>query len=96
LIDFRRDSQRIPDGGTLPAPLTWDYAKRYRYPWGAHHLVHATCARRHTCLLVGTIHRVATDGTLFPSYVCPVRGCDFHTFVRLLGWDPGHVWEFFD
>lgn len=48
----------------------------------------ATCANRHECALSPQVHSVAADGTVHPSYVCPVDGCGFHEFVRLEGWTP--------
>lgn len=32
-------------------------------------------------------HSIASDGTVTPSVVCPVIGCDFHEYVRLEGWE---------
>lgn len=34
----------------------------------------------------GTNHEVAADGTVSPSVVCDTGNCDFHEFIRLLGW----------
>jgi hypothetical protein len=85
-----------------PAPLTWDYAKRLRYSDGrwacrsGDDLAECTCHFGHTTRLSGAIHAVAADGTVTPSYVCPVGGCTFHEWVRLDGWDPGHVFEVVD
>lgn len=31
-------------------------------------------------------HRVAADGTVTPSYVCPGDGCSFHEWVKLEDW----------
>jgi hypothetical protein len=31
-------------------------------------------------------HRIASDGAVSPSVVCPNPQCDFHEFVRLEGW----------
>jgi len=31
-------------------------------------------------------HTIGADGTVTPSAVCPVKGCDFHEFVKLVGW----------
>ena len=99
MVDMVRADQRLPDHGILPPPLTWDYAKRLRrkdgrYVAGSENdLVDSTCLHRHTCILSARIHRIAPDGTVMPSYVCPSTGCSFHTFVRLIGWDPSHVFE---
>lgn len=31
-------------------------------------------------------HKVGGDGSVSPSSVCPIDGCDFHDFVTLDGW----------
>lgn len=31
----------------------------------------------------------ALDGMVNPSLVCPEDGCDWHVFVRLVGWGSG-------
>ena len=33
-------------------------------------------------------HRIDSDGTAHPSYVCPYKPCKFHRFVRLKDWNP--------
>jgi hypothetical protein len=33
-------------------------------------------------------HRVADDGTVTPSMVCPHAPCTFHEWIRLDGWEP--------
>ena len=33
-------------------------------------------------------HEVADDGTVSPSVGCPEDGCNFHEFVKLIGWKP--------
>jgi hypothetical protein len=99
LVDFKHADQHIPDEGTLPEPLTWDYAVRLRKRSGYYacqselDLALCTCVNQHTTRMTGKIHRIAADGTVSPSYVCSVRGCPFHEFVRLVGWDPTHVFE---
>lgn len=34
----------------------------------------------------GSEHRIAPDGSITPSVVCPHDGCDWHVFVKLIGW----------
>ena len=34
----------------------------------------------------GLSHRIAGDGAVSPSVVCPYEPCDFHEFIRLTGW----------
>src|SRR5262249_20089428 len=76
----------------LPAPCTWDYAPMVcedgtPLPKAlVGDLAHATCSNRHTGRVSPSVHSVAADGTLSPSYVCPVPGCSFHEFVRFEGW----------
>lgn len=42
------------------------------------------CARGHHGVL--TDHIIDKDGIVSPSVVCPEEGCDFHEFIRLIGW----------
>lgn len=39
---------------------------------------------------VGTLttHRIASDGKVTPSVVCPYEGCNFHEYITLEGWTP--------
>lgn len=41
--------------------------------------------------LVLSKHRVAADGTVYPSVVCQAPGCSYHEIVRLVGWDAGDL-----
>jgi hypothetical protein len=36
-----------------------------------------------------SVHKIAADGTVSPSFVCPHPGCGFHEFIVLSGW-PGN------
>lgn len=85
------------DGTGDSAPLTWDYGKRLRrkMPYEKDIAV-TTCLKGHTLRVSSDVHRIADDGTMNPSYVCPVDGCGFHEWVRLVGWKPGHVYEYAD
>jgi hypothetical protein len=78
-------------------PLSWDYAKRIRRkpPWDKD-LALTTCGSGHTLRMVSDVHTIAADGTVTPSYVCVATGCTFHEMVRLVGWDPEHVFEYCD
>lgn len=95
-VDFARHAQ---EWTAELLPCTWDYAKRIRDRDGKYvcqsdnDIALCTCANGHTTRMVSTVHRVAPDGTVAPSYVCPVKGCSFHQYVRLVGWDPSHVYE---
>lgn len=94
MIDFARHRLAPPNAaGKRPPmpPRTWDYFDHASVPEEYRHfyestIVFATCPNDHTCILVSTVHRVGADGTLSPSYVCPVGGCSFHDYVRLVGW----------
>ena len=44
------------------------------------------CPTCHRLLTLGKNHRVAADGSVSPSLVCPHTPCAFHAFVRLEGW----------
>ena len=97
MIDFNRGTQEDADKS---APLTWDYCQRFKKDGGAHwalgserDLALCTCANGHTTRMTGSIHRVAEDGTVTPSYVCPVGGCTFHDWVRLVGFDATHEYR---
>jgi hypothetical protein len=73
--------------GCLPPPLSWDHqteAGKRLYP---DDLAVIYCANGHRTRMSARIHRVATDGTVSPSYVCTVLGCSFHDFIRLSGWN---------
>lgn len=94
MIVFTRADQRLPNEGQLPPRCTWDYAPKVcddgtplPKAWNDD-LVYATCANGHTLRLVSTVHAIAADGSISPSYVCSVTGCTFHEHVRLEGWDP--------
>lgn len=38
----------------------------------------------HYVVLTG--HRIGSEGTVSPSVRCRHEGCDFHEFIRLVGW----------
>jgi hypothetical protein len=46
-----------------------------------------TCPNGHELRVTPRIHTVAADGTVSPSWVCTVKGCTFHVFIRLEGWN---------
>ena len=83
------------DGTGDSAPLTWDYAKRLRrkLPY-ERDMAMTTCGAGHTLRMSSDVHTIAADGTVTPSYVCTAAGCSFHKWVRLVGWDPAHVFEY--
>ena len=73
------------DGYWCP-PLTWDY-----WLWGPDPGVKTalvSCDQGHTGTVNPDIHKIAVDGTLSPSWVCPYEGCTWHVFARLEGWIP--------
>ena len=35
-----------------------------------------------------TKHKIAADGKVSPSYVCPFKPCTWHVFIRLKDWHP--------
>lgn len=45
-------------------------------------IMHGTCPHAFTL----KNHRVAADGVVSPSVVCPYAPCGFHEFVMLVGW----------
>jgi hypothetical protein len=101
MIPFAHGGQSAKSDKPPPTPLTWDYATRLRHAgrWACRSgedLALCTCAFGHTTRLTGYVHAVAADGTVTPSYVCPVTGCTFHEYVRLVDWDPAHVYVVVD
>lgn len=73
------------------SPLTWKPFTIYESGEIGGALL--TCSRGHTCSLTidkEHAHTIAADGTVSPSVVCPIEGCDFHEFVRLIGWEDLH------
>lgn len=32
-------------------------------------------------------HTILSDGTVLPSVVCPVKGCNFHEYIKLEGFE---------
>lgn len=103
VVVFTRDKQESRSDQPPPRPLTWDFATRLRHAddgrWACQSeldLALCTCANGHTTRLTGRVHAVAVDGSVSPSYVCPVGGCSFHEWVQLEGWDPSHAFEVAD
>ena len=82
-----RDAEQPPPPRT---PATWDYphasddsaVQRIMRD----DLVYVTCPNGHSLRAVSTVHKVAHDGALSPSYVCTATGCTFHEWVKLEGW----------
>lgn len=64
------------------------YLARHSHPRtdGSRVCITAFCGRGHGMELSPLVHRVAADGAVSPSLVCP--RCDWHVFVRLDGWTP--------
>lgn len=90
-VDFSRAGQPVAWGephGHSGGPLTWRpvVPSTDRPAFLAHQFVLATCQNGHECALSSRVHRVADDGVVAPSYVCPVAGCGFHVWARLLDW----------
>ena len=45
-----------------------------------------TCPNGHGGLI--DEHTIHADGRVEPSVVCTEDGCDFHDYIRLVGWEP--------
>jgi len=78
--------RHVEKGGfaSIP-PLSWDY-----WLWGIGPFVKTVivcCDRGHVGTASPAIHSIAADGTLSPSWVCPFKGCTWHEFARLEGWE---------
>jgi len=75
----------------VPRLVTGDRPLEWRPPpglgwWLWRGLVMLQCPAGHSCHLP---HAVDAAGAVTPSAVCPVPGCTFHEFLRLLDWDLG-------
>ena len=72
--------------GQTPPLLAWAWWRPVpeHAPW-----IVLTCGHGHVGHLdVPAVHQVAADGTVSPSCVCPMAGCDWHVWVRLQDWAP--------
>lgn len=69
-----------------PPPLTW---KSCHPSTIARFKAELTCPNGHGMTLKG--HVIRSDGTVTPSVVCPMPGCNFHEFVRLIDWKFGQI-----
>lgn len=56
-----------------------------RFPPGT--LTIFVCPRGDESLIVSAKHGITADGVVTPSAVCPAKGCTFHEFIRLDGWE---------
>lgn len=83
MIEVRRTEMPAFEVRHTEMPLSWK-------PFGPGGVL-LTCPNGHTCSLSTTKdgHEIAGDGSVSPSVVCPIEGCDFHDHIRLLDWDSG-------
>lgn len=92
MIVFARAGPPVEWGkpyGNERNPLTWrPVVPHPERPKSLDAVALATCANGHECSISPGVHTVAADGTLHPSYVCPVAACGFHVWARLDGWTP--------
>jgi hypothetical protein len=82
----RRVAIPLYSGAGDPPPGFWKEcsgATVYRFK------AELTCPFGHGMTLKG--HEVEENGSVSPSVVCPIRGCEFHEFVVLAGWRHGRV-----
>lgn len=91
MVVFKRAGKPVMWGyhiGDSPGPCTWRPVSHTAAdpPIVRADLVYSTCPKGHECRISKTVHSIADDGTLSPSYVCPIEGCGFHAFVRFDGW----------
>jgi hypothetical protein len=68
------------------APLTWRKPSAANLEHFPEDIVYATCSNGHTTRAISSVHSIAADGTMSPSYVCTIPWCTFHDFVRFEGW----------
>lgn len=62
-------------------PLTWKPLKE-----GDKRSASFICPNRHYGVLLD--HDIAPDGTVSPYVVCPEKECEFHDYIKLVGWEP--------
>lgn len=68
-----------------PPPYSWDYLRVWK--GGPRDLAWVTCPHGHTTRLTTERHVVDHSGCVSPSYVCTRKGCGFHDYIQLVGWD---------
>jgi len=72
------------EGASDPPPLSWKAC----HPSTVHRFkAQLTCPKGHGLVLKG--HSIDARGRVYPSVVCMTDSCEFHEFVRLVGWDFG-------
>lgn len=79
MIDIRKHRPRDELFDSMP-PLRWQAG-------GAEGAAFMTCSRGHQISFVG--HIIGAMGSVHPAIKCPVMGCGFHDYVRLVGWVGG-------
>lgn len=78
MVDLAKATAFTGPEGRCP-PLTWTPLTP------PHRWALLSCANGHECCLSDSLHQVAPDGTVTPSAVCPVAGCGWHEWIRLIG-----------
>ncbi len=70
----------------MPIVIPYDEAQGKNTWWfnvltGGRKIAITRCSNGH----VGSLedHEIAPDGTVSPSVVCQVEGCDFHDYIKL-------------
>lgn len=66
-----------------PGPLTWRMIKDYHPDRSLVPVI--ACNAGHESVL--RTHTVSAAGEVSPSLVCPTKGCKFHEYATLEGWD---------
>lgn len=65
--------------------LSWDYLPYKReFEWEP--IATVCCGNNHLATISPKVHTVSDEGILNPSYVCPRDNCNFHEWVKFVGW----------
>ena len=88
VVVFKRDTDF-----TSPKPGHYSLAHRSALEWSICQIGCPKCGWESN--MSPTVHKVAADGTVSPSYICPHttaaanhQPCNFHESIKLDGWVP--------
>jgi hypothetical protein len=74
----------LPKGDWEPG--TWSGMDTSQYSFvDADRSANMVCTNGHQLSLIN--HKISSDGTVSPSVICPEKGCDYHEFITLEGWN---------
>jgi hypothetical protein len=82
MLRFRRDPTTVANYLTPGAWMRWTA----EFTNGTRIMAVLCCPNGHLGSISSEVHSIAPNGSVTPSYVCPRKGCTFHTFIVLDGW----------